>query len=317
MSSRSRILHFDDPEAYAGSIHNIHARVTPSETGAYRARLVLVQLPKIHLAMSEENLARHFTLDATPERIFFRIKHADEVPNLRNGNLVESGTVAIGRRGAKVDDRTHGKSAWRSLSITSMNLAFHAEKLRRRSLFSIFNKFDIFRPSPRAFQRLAALQQDVFRLAADTPHVLEHPIVARLLDEQLLDALLDILVSEPADRESLAQRRHHAIMRKVMPFIEANVARPLTLTELCEVGGCSAKLLEMVFVQAYGHTPNRHLRLRRLWGARRSLLVAQCANATVSQIACAWGFWELGRFASAYRHLFGESPSQTLRRHAA
>jgi AraC-like DNA-binding protein len=48
--------------------------------------------------------------------------------------------------------------------------------------------------------------------------------------------------------------------------------------------------------------------------ARRKLVRSVAAATTVTQIATDHGFWELGRFAVAYRSLFGESPSVTLAR---
>jgi transcriptional regulator GlxA family with amidase domain len=46
---------------------------------------------------------------------------------------------------------------------------------------------------------------------------------------------------------------------------------------------------------------------------RRALLRAT-PPVTVTKIATDHGFWELGRFSVAYRALFGETPSVTLKR---
>jgi transcriptional regulator GlxA family with amidase domain len=46
---------------------------------------------------------------------------------------------------------------------------------------------------------------------------------------------------------------------------------------------------------------------------RRALLRSEPSTATVTQIVTDHGFWELGRFSVAYRTLFGETPSETLR----
>jgi transcriptional regulator GlxA family with amidase domain len=47
---------------------------------------------------------------------------------------------------------------------------------------------------------------------------------------------------------------------------------------------------------------------------RRALLHSDHSKRTVTQIVTDHGFWDLGRFSVAYRALFGEAPSLTLRR---
>jgi AraC family transcriptional regulator, ethanolamine operon transcriptional activator len=51
--------------------------------------------------------------------------------------------------------------------------------------------------------------------------------------------------------------------------------------------------------------------MRRLHHAREALRAT--ASATVTQIAVALGFSDLGRFARDYQDLFGELPSATLK----
>jgi transcriptional regulator GlxA family with amidase domain len=56
-----------------------------------------------------------------------------------------------------------------------------------------------------------------------------------------------------------------------------------------------------------------YLRTVRMQRVREDLLKA-CDGDTVSAIATRWGFFEFGRFAGQYRKLYGETPSETLRR---
>ena len=310
----SSVETFNDPDAHAARIHNVCGRVRPMRGGPYRARLILVRLPAVNLAMSEETVSRRFACETSPDRVFFRLKHDDEPPSTRNGHAAEPGTVGIGGGGRPVDDRAAGPSRWRSVSMPVADFAIANDTLLQRSLPSPFGGPDLLHPASDAFARLALLQRDAFRLAAEAPEVLEHPEAGRMLDGQITEALVAMLESVAPPRETAAARRHHAVLRRVVAHIEASEARPIALPELCKAGGCSVKVLEQVFVEFFGQTPNRHLRLRRLWGARRALLAADPREATVSSIALDWGFWELGRFAVAYRQTFGESPSQSLRR---
>jgi transcriptional regulator GlxA family with amidase domain len=61
----------------------------------------------------------------------------------------------------------------------------------------------------------------------------------------------------------------------------------------------------------------QYARGRRLDDVRQKLLTSDPATTQVTSVAMDYGFWELGRFAQAYRGRFGERPSETLRRNAA
>jgi transcriptional regulator GlxA family with amidase domain len=63
-----------------------------------------------------------------------------------------------------------------------------------------------------------------------------------------------------------------------------------------------------------GCSPIAYARLRRLNFARLTLLKADSAATSIADVARSHGFSEPGRFAVAYRALFGESPQASLRR---
>jgi len=89
---------------------------------------------------------------------------------------------------------------------------------------------------------------------------------------------------------------------------------PVRVAELCRTLRVSPGTLERGFREATGVTPHAFFLRRRLNQARAVLLHADPRETTVTSIAIACGFSELGRFAVRYRQMFGETPSETLRR---
>jgi AraC-like DNA-binding protein len=94
----------------------------------------------------------------------------------------------------------------------------------------------------------------------------------------------------------------------------ADLDGPLHISALCSALKVSERTLRKAFHEARGLSPCRQLRMLRLSEARRTLLTADRKLVTVTEIATGCGFLELGRFSVEYRKVFGESPSQTLRR---
>ena len=82
--------------------------------------------------------------------------------------------------------------------------------------------------------------------------------------------------------------------------------------EMPQSVGVSQKTLELAFREVMDMTPGKYLMLTRLNGAHHALAYADRASATVMDIAMGFGFTHMGRFAKAYKELFGELPSDTL-----
>jgi transcriptional regulator GlxA family with amidase domain len=104
------------------------------------------------------------------------------------------------------------------------------------------------------------------------------------------------------------------MLSRFVEFLKANPDRPLYLTEICAAIGVGERTLRTSCERCLGMGPIRYLTLRRMHLVRRALLHSEPSTATVTQIVTDHGFWELGRFSVAYHTLFGEPPSETLRR---
>lgn len=102
-------------------------------------------------------------------------------------------------------------------------------------------------------------------------------------------------------------------VRRAEEYIEANWDQPITIEALSAAVNASARNLFRTFRQSRGCSPMVFAKRVRLAHARE-MLRSGAANATVTDIAFACGFQNLGHFASDYRQAFGETPSQSLGR---
>lgn len=304
---------FTDAEAFAASVHNITASFVFTGRGSFQARTALARLDELHLGLMTETLARRVMLSYAPDRLFFRLVAAQDRPKIRDGVEDQPGTINIGPGRAEVEDATTGPAISRSLSLPMAAMIDRAHILFDAQPSFLYGRSAPLRPPPAMLARLVVLHRDTVRAATSLPdtEIARQRIAA--MKAAIGDTLTEILAADDTERPTRQQKRGQATMRTLTDYISAHEDRPITLTELCVVAGCSAKSIETLFLRNVGETPNRYLRRWRMWRAREALGAADPATTTVSTIALANGFWELGRFAVSYRKLFGESPSETLR----
>jgi AraC-like DNA-binding protein len=141
-----------------------------------------------------------------------------------------------------------------------------------------------------------------------------HPVALAEFEQSILVSFLRGNVS---NYHHLLERKPGAIgnwqLALAEDFIEANWDKPLSLEMLAAVTGASARSIFYYFRHARGHSPMIFVRLIRLRHAYR--LLAQPTPATsVTGVAFACGFGNLGHFAHYYKQQYGEAPSNTLRR---
>jgi AraC family ethanolamine operon transcriptional activator len=108
--------------------------------------------------------------------------------------------------------------------------------------------------------------------------------------------------------------RRRAAVRRVEEYLDVHRSEVVPVPTLCAVAGVSERTLEYAFREHLGMPLVRYQRIRRLNRAHRALRDPQSEDAQVTTIAMAAGFVDLSRFACDYRALFGERPSETLRR---
>ena len=97
-------------------------------------------------------------------------------------------------------------------------------------------------------------------------------------------------------------------------YIDAKLNRRIRIADVCRSTGVSERTLQYAFQAELGLTPMQYLHARRLQRARRELTRASPRRGIIDGIARAHGLRHGGRFADDYRAMFGERPSETLRR---
>lgn len=131
---------------------------------------------------------------------------------------------------------------------------------------------------------------------------------AILLQEYFSNALEDRIRPDSAESQASGSQ-----VRQAEAIMFASYAGPISIAAIAQEIGVGERSLQIAFKRHRGVGPRETLNRIRLQMAQEKLKRADNCDG-VSSIALDCGFVHFGRFSVAYRKLFGESPSDTLRR---
>jgi AraC-like DNA-binding protein len=230
-------------------------------------------------------------------------------PGHANGQVLNEDEVLAAPPGSEfclVCMPLHG---WTTVFIPSSLLFPSAPDLE----FASSAKAQLLKPPPHVTRRFTSLARRVLATMESRPQLLDHPVAVDSCRHDLLSAARELFASGQH-----SSSRHFARWRRLttstLELVMSRPHRSLSVPELARQAGAPERTLRAAFQGSFGLSPQEYLRIQRLHEARR-LLRASCQDqTTVTQVAFELGFWDLGRFAGAYRALFGERPSETLRK---
>lgn len=307
------VENFADPDAYHAAIRNVVTGVVTTR-GSYQASLVRVDFARVWMHRCDEGLpsVQQYTPSGQRATIRFAADHGQPAVYTSGREIADSEVTFLGYE-APSHVRSSAASRWGTMSLSLDELAAAGEAVLGRELKAPRFTRHLDPPAP-LLSRLRGVHEAAGHLAALTPDILESPEVAHAIEQGLLYAMVSLLGATETVEIGHVNRTHAAAMRRLEEVLEENADHTLYLAELCAVAGISDRTLRSICQEHLGMSPMRYLQLRRMHLARRALRTADAATTSVTEIATNYGFWELGRFSVAYRSLFGESPSATLRR---
>lgn len=311
----SRVLAFTDPLPCQSAILNADVEILPTTKEDFRVKMTQVEAKRLWVQAFRASAPVVCTVACNPHRrsIGF-LTESNSSPLQHCGLDVLPGDIILNR-----PDVIHRRSGpdfeYGTLSLPTSEFDDAIEAIIGHKVAKTKEQ-RIIRPHPQLTSRLLKLHRAIGQLAQDAPEVLELPEVLRGLENELIHVMVRCLADCMGIEPTTGGRRHDAIVARFEDFLAANPDRPLYLTEICAAIGVAERTLRASCEEHLGMGPIRFLNLRRMHLAHRALRQADPSQSTVTRIATNHGFWELGRFSVAYRELFGESPSETLRRAA-
>lgn len=155
---------------------------------------------------------------------------------------------------------------------------------------------------------------EMLRADLEGPGCLDHPLL-RVQAERLVMSQLLLATTHSASAALRADTTPPTprVIRRAEQLIVDHAREALTVEDVAEAVGLSVRSLQEGFRCHLDTTPTARLREARLVGVRADLATADPTCTTVSRLAADWGFHHFGRFATAYKQRWGESPSATLR----
>jgi AraC family ethanolamine operon transcriptional activator len=302
---------YTDPDDFRANVSSAVVDLVLTGSEPFKAQVTWLKQRRLTLVSVEQTTSHITFLSLDPARIYVSFPLRGE--SVMNGVRVGRGDFMIHARGERVHHLAEASTRWGMISMRAKELEAHGHALLHKEL-DLPEESQLVRPPRKTASEIMRLHAQACRFAASRPDMMSHREVARSVEQHLTVLLVNIIAG--SERLCHANRRRVDIMGRFQAALTRQ-SHPQRLSGLCTAIDVPPRTLRICCEAFLARGPAEYMRLRRLNRARSALFRADHETASIAGIARSHGFTEPGRFAGAYRALFGETPSTTLLRNSA
>jgi AraC-like DNA-binding protein len=273
----------------------------------------LVQTANLGVCHFQFNSNYDQRLHAQPGYYSFGLPDPDTMGVTVLGSAANPGAIIVFPHDHKAYGASHAGFNGYGIHIRAAYLEAVAETVFKMPLRLLVPAAGVYALTAVQFRHLCWELYEWQQMAA-----IESPVGASNLvghrQEALAIAVLNAL-SHSIKTEETQHLKSDRAMRLVLDYVNSAPSEEITAVELCTLADCSQRWLEQSFKKRFGVTPKAYVKYLRLARLRRDLQQPACdERQTVIELASAYGFWHMGQLAADYRKVYGELPSDTLKR---
>jgi len=293
---------------------NRHANLRAMVLGPDRGNWVLTNLVVHKLGVQFGQAGGNAVVEGAPQpggvSIFILTQGLSAMSG--NGRRFDDQTLLVAQSG---DDFCLAADSWRrwcSLYIPNEELAAAIPN----SPSVVASMRGVCQLTPHRMERFRSVIQQLDEAVQQAPDVFKSIAAQKAARQKLVPEIRNVLAGPQGAAATIGRHvvPRNQIIRVSMDFVDQHGGEYLSVERIATAAGVSERTLRDAFQQYFGVAPVRYLNRRTLHQVRKALKTADPSLTTVTEIATQFGVWELGRFARDYCSLFGELPSETLRK---
>jgi len=304
---------FNDFDEFAHAIQAWDLEFRQLDGGA--SSIDLLQAPCDKSLLTNTKLNRHFDQlgSAPPGNWTFALFSEQSSPFVWREQAISKNTIVVCKPGSEIDCVSMPGFEVFTISYPEEYLNEVIANLGLPELKNLVKDSDNFKCSLAELSAIRRQLHQMIDLINRRPAQIGNTSFIKKLDAELSEQIL-LAVTQSLPTKSISANLRNRAIKIIKEYLSEFPQEPVTVSQLCSITGASERTLQYAFLERYGVTPKTYLKTFRLNNVRRELWKSDPETTKVNDVASLWGFWHMGQFAADYRKLFGELPSETLKR---